>query len=1060
MMAGVTPGMIVPLCFEKSKWTVVAVLGVLKAGAAFVFLDAETQPEARLRAIVEQANATVICSSVQNQDLSQTFRAAVVVVGPGSLAEASATLPPVDPTSPLYLNFTSGSTGQPKGAVVSHRSMASALYYQLEPLRITRETRLYDFASYSFDVAIHNVLATLSAGGCLCVPSDMDRKTRLAESMEEMQTNYIDLTASVSRLLDPQDVPTLKTLTLGGEPVSQDDAERWWGKVHLINSCGPSECTPMSVINTSPDSPAALRRIGLGTGMLTWVVDPADHHRLLHVGQVGELILEGPLLGSGYLNDPVRTAATFIDAPRWLLDHRRQPNQVYKTGDLVQYQPDGTLHIVGRKDTQVKVRGQRVELEEVEHHLRRLLPDDASVVAEAVAMKPSAALVAFVCFNSQATSTSAAVDDNELPNIASMATELEEKLPSRLPPYMVPSLYVPLVAMPMTATGKTNRKDLRALVSTLSREQLDLMRGLPANKQAHRPPVTALERRFQKLWAQALQLPEERVGLDDSFIALGGDSITAMQVVGEARKRVLEFSVADIFRERTIANLIQNSVSVPDDNHFMSNFSAPPQPYNLVDHSVKQGVLAITADSTNVQDVFPTTDFQAMTIVQPCNYFYLDLETTRIDEGRLRSSCQSLFDHYPLLRSTFVRFEGQYWQVVPHRAPPVSLTTFDSEDPLDQACSEVCAQDLGHGVSLNEQNTKFFLVHSDHGSLQTPVSRLILRLSHAQYDGISLPVMVQKLAELYQDHEQQNSLSSLDSFPQYLAHLLRQRAQSHVYWTRHLAGVSNTPITFALSRTLTGSISTEPQTGRKTRAKGMVTLQHLPEDLPQSTLIGSAWAMLLSFITGHDDIIFGHLVANRDISIPGGSGHDIIGPCVNIVPVRVKVNMPSKQTTTTADPRAVPQSIHNQLLSLRETGLMMGWEDIIRSCTDWHKNTTVPNGGSASPILESIVQHQNINEHPEIQFAGTTAKLHWYENQDALPPVPFGVASHPIDGGSSLKIQVLSSTQFVTEEMVKRLVGYLCEIVRMLVSHGTDGNEDAVAWQRLSVAVRADFGTV
>lgn len=997
-------------------------MGVLKAGAAFVFLDAETQPEARLRAITHQANASVICSSLAHQSLSRSFGAAVVVVGPESLTAVPTPLPRVDPANPLYLNFTSGSTGQPKGAIVPHRSFASALHHQLGPLNINRGTRLYDFASYSFDVAIHNVLATLSAGGCLCVPSDMDRKTRLPESMEEMRTNYVDLTASVSRLLDPRDVPSLRTLTLGGEPVSQDDAERWWGNIELINSCGPSECTPMSVINAEPSSPTALRRIGLGKGMLTWIVDPTNHHQLLPVGQVGELVLEGPLLGAGYLNDPIRTEATFIEPPQWLASRRSSPTRVYKTGDLVQYCADGSLHIVGRKDTQVKVRGQRVELEEVEHHLRLLLPQDAKVTAEAVVMEPSATLIAFICLDSQSTSSNAQVSDNQMPKIAAMASDLAEKMSHPLPPYMVPSLYVPLVAMPMTATGKTNRKELRALASSLSREQLDLMRGLPTTKQPRRQPVTPLEHHLQSLWARILHMPQEIVGLDDNFIALGGDSITAMQVVGGARKQGLKFSVADIFQQRTIAALIVNCVSDVEEEADLIY-----KPYSLLDDADRQGILSTILLPENVEDILPMTDFQVQSVKQPCNYFYLDIGTVKVDEGLLRTSCELLSQHYPLLRSTFVSFEKNYFTIVRQQGPP-AFAIVDTKSSLDKACTAICEQDSRRGLSPNELHTKFILVRSHPDTQETELSRLIVRLSHAQYDGLSLASMLQTLADVYDGKVQHPRISSPNSsFPPYLAHLISQRDQSRLHWTRRMTGSSNTPVSSSLSNNQPSSSPSKSQTFHKIQAEENVTLPKQNFDhVPHSALISSAWAILLSCMTGHNDVVFGHLVAGRENP---HAAHDVIGPCVNIIPVRVQV--PPKDKMTASSIREIPKMIHDQLLSLEETGFMMGWQNIIRSCTDWHDEST-----GSSLFLESFVQHQNINENPEISFAGNSAKLHWYENPDALATLPLGIVSHPSAGG--LRIRVLGSSELLTAQLAGSLVSRLCQIVKILVSEGCD----------------------
>ncbi|KAJ6135531.1 Peptide synthetase [Penicillium capsulatum] len=1048
LSAGVTAGMIVPLCFEKSKWTVVGVLGVLKAGATFVFLDVETQPETRLQAIIDQTNSTIICSSVKHQNLCHSFGATAVVVGPESFTTTSASLSQVNPASPLYLNFTSGSTGHPKGAIVSHRSFASALHHQLSALNITRNTRLYDFASYSFDVSIHNILATLSAGGCLCVPSDTDRKTRLVESMEEFQANYIDLTASVSRLITPQDVPTLRTLTFGGEPVSQDDAERWWGKVHLINSCGPSECTPMSVINDRPKTPTALRRIGLGTGMLTWIVDPADHHRLLPIGQVGELILEGPLLGSGYLHDSARTKAAFIDPPRWLSERRKCPGKVYKTGDLVRYHPDGSLQILGRKDTQVKVRGQRVELEEVEQHLRRLLPKNAKVVAEAVPMKPSTTLIAFICLQTEVTMEAPRLDETNKSLVSTMAPELAEQASRSLPPYMVPSLYVPLAAMPMSVTGKTNRKELRALALSFSREQIEQMRGSTANEKPRRAPETEMQRRLQRLWAQILQLPRDTIGLDDSFVGLGGDSITAMQLVGEARRERLQLSVADIFRERTIFNLCQHILVVVEDHN---DIFVPPKPYELVDITVKQTILSTISDQANICDILPTTDFQAESIAQPCNYFYLDLEDAPIDADWLQSSCETLLDHYPLLRSVFVQLERQYYQVV--QKASTSFTTIDSDGPLDLACDTVCAQDIADGLFPNELFTKFFFVRSAKATKETTTSRLIIRLSHSQYDGFSLPMMLHTLVSIYDSRERATQAPSpFSSFAPYLAQLVRQRPQSRRHWERRLVGSRNTPISPILSQHVKNITSPLPRKSRKIHAESTVALpRELPEGVLHSTLLGSAWAVLLSLLTNREDVIFGHLVANRDLSLPGGSGHEIAGPCVNIIPVRVQVTLPSTSNPT-SNIRAIPQSIRSQLLSLRETGLMMGYRDIIQSCTEWgskHQGTY--------PILDSIVQHQNINENPEIEIAGVHAKLHWYENADVLPPVPLGLASHPIDGGSSLRIRVLSSNQYVTDDMAKCLVGFLCEMIDWFSRSGADSSGDGPAWEEFSAKVKANF---
>ncbi|KAF4439338.1 peramine synthetase [Fusarium austroafricanum] len=375
---GVSHGAIIPLCFEKSMWTTVAILAVLKAGAAFVLLDPSI-PEQRLRTIFSQTKAQLVVTSMANETLSKRFAPQVIAVGPHMIQELNDKehrQPDVLPTpsSTMYLVFTSGSTGTPKGTILTHKNLASALHHQQSSLKITSKTRMYDFCSYSFDVFVCNTFATLSIGGCLCVPNELDRQNRLAESIASLKANTIDLTPSVSRLLSPEQVPGLEQIIFGGEALRVEDVIPWWDKVRIVSLYGPCECTPNSTINSDPASPGEATSMGKGIGLNTWITQADDHNRLVSMGSVGELLLEGPLLGSGYLNDANKTAEAFIENPTWLSQgsskYPGRTGRLYKTGDLVKYTADGSLLFISRKDEQVKIRGQRVELGEIEHAIR------------------------------------------------------------------------------------------------------------------------------------------------------------------------------------------------------------------------------------------------------------------------------------------------------------------------------------------------------------------------------------------------------------------------------------------------------------------------------------------------------------------------------------------------------------------------------------------------------------------------------------------------------------------------------------------------------------------
>ncbi|KAK2611924.1 hypothetical protein QQS21_002030 [Conoideocrella luteorostrata] len=378
---GIKPGVLVPLCFEKSMWTTVAILGVLKTGAAFLLLDS-SQPKQRLHGITQQAKAHFILSSRSNYLLSLELASEVIIVDPhfftasGDQPDLQPDMQPClpSPSAPMYVVFTSGSTGTPKGTVITHRNMSSALYYQQRMLGFTATSRVFDFSSYSFDASIYNVFATLTAGGCLCVPDEKSRLDNPEKAITLLDANSMILTPSVARVLAPERMAKVQTIMFIGEALHVRDVCAWWGKARTINLYGPCECTPISTVNDKPARLVDATHIGKGVGVLCWVVDSDDHDSLLPPGCIGELLLEGPLVGDGYLNDSERTAAAFIDDPTWLLrgapGRPGRSGRLYKTGDLVRYNEDGSLTFVGRKDTQVKIRGQRVELGEIEHVLR------------------------------------------------------------------------------------------------------------------------------------------------------------------------------------------------------------------------------------------------------------------------------------------------------------------------------------------------------------------------------------------------------------------------------------------------------------------------------------------------------------------------------------------------------------------------------------------------------------------------------------------------------------------------------------------------------------------
>ena len=299
--------------------------------------------------------------------------------------------------------------------------------------------------------------------------------------------------------------------------------------------------------------------IGKGLSSLTWVVDPEDHNRLMPIGCVGELLIQGPLLARGYLNDPDKSAAGFI----WNPGFCTTPSRMYKTGDLVCHNPDGTLVYLGGKDRQVKINGQRVELSDIEYHVQSNLAI-ATQVAVDLAPLPSVysrqAVVAF--FTLDNVSDLANLDGPEDSFLAvsgilsSRLYALEAKPSDHLPGYMVPSMYIPVRELPRSVAGKLDKKALRARLIRLSEGQIACY-GLSADTSVARTPAsTETELRLRSLWHSTLHfVPGASIFLRDNFFRFGSGSLTAIQLSVAASQQGLALTVAEIFHAPTLKGM-------------------------------------------------------------------------------------------------------------------------------------------------------------------------------------------------------------------------------------------------------------------------------------------------------------------------------------------------------------------------------------------------------------------------------------------------------------------------------------------------------------------------
>ncbi|KAF2472339.1 CoA-dependent acyltransferase [Lindgomyces ingoldianus] len=510
--------------------------------------------------------------------------------------------------------------------------------------------------------------------------------------------------------------------------------------------------------------------------------------------------------------------------------------------------------------------------------------------------------------------------------------------------------------------------------------------------------MSAAERTMQQLWARVLNIEPESIGLDDSFFRLGGDSIAAMKLVGEASQDGIRLTIADVFRQPNLSQLVRICRASNHGVQFIPPFSLIPA-HIKEDILSKSNVFSTGIQPENVVDILPATYSQQTFITQGIdnprvafNYLFLDIGP-QLDVDLLRHSCLKLIDHFPIFRTQFAHSQGKLWQAI-LRDVGSPFTMFNVKGPIPQESQMIFMRDMEqcHPLGLP---TSFILVRNS-----SKENRLIIRLSHAQYDGVCLPIILGTLVSIYQ----QKPLRPAIGFQTYLAHARYQQTTSGRYWQELLQGSHLTRATTKLCPKMP-----EETTPRVVRAERSIYAPRLPEHLTMASLVSSAWAVVLSIVTGEEDVVYGHVIAGRNSDISGVT--EIVGPCLNVVPVRAF----TPSTKTSED---LIRSVQEQYVSLGQSD-SMGWDEIMQQCTNW----------PAGSPLDSVFQHQNIDAEFEIHIAGETTKVQWFNNPFTVPSY-LSVWSQP--QGNKLKIMIAGNTHILAAEMADPLLDMLVEAVKTL----------------------------
>ncbi|KAF2422733.1 acetyl-CoA synthetase-like protein [Tothia fuscella] len=998
---GLQPGQFVPLCFNKSLWATVAMISVLKAGGVCSFLD-PSYPPARLKWILESLNTDFgITISNQKCVLEEMIPVLAIDLQTGvSQVESVRTLPTVRVDAGAFVVWTSGSTGIPKGIILEHSAICTSIYHHGKALGLSPRSRVFQFAAYTFDVSISDTLCTLLNGGCLCVPSESQRLNSLAPTIRDLCANQACLTSTVAELLQPSEVPSLQKLILGGEPLSKANVQKWAGTTFLTNIYGPAEVSMwcMGNIGLGPDSDET--NIGRGLGARVWIVDIKDPNRLCCVGMMGELLLEGPLLARGYLNDPVKTSEVFISNPAWATERICPPGtRFYKTGDLVCYNEDGSIKYVGRKDSQVKINGQRIEMGEIEHNIILELGEDATamVVVARISGQTRDSLVAVLGFGNlldggENFETTTATINQVRPHVKRIRAALKRTLPQ----YMVPEIFLPIKSIPVTPSGKSDRRRVRDMISHLSSDQIQ--RNLHGSSIEFRPPVAANELLLRMLWAEILHLSENSIGLDDDFLALGGDSISAIKLIAKANAAGLHLTVASVFKYPTLIDMAREA-SVP----FLPK--AGQDVVAMADEEYerlqKEAFPIFGINKCDVEGVVLATDFQA-TAIAAClmahhgfvNFFTFNFHEN-IDHCRLREACTKVLQSNQILRTVFIVWRRRVLQVL-HRPSTVTQQVQVHDCPDGRDVEKYLACEEKENFLMGAQFCRFDICKMKEGKI-----RLVLRISHAQYDGLSFPRISEDLVSAYSTGELP-SKSDVTSF-QCGKYVNKSAAQK--YWTGLLSGSTMTTL-------VDHSEPTWRMLNSETLQRRIQTLLPCDPKITFATMLKAAWATVLAKFTGESNVVFGYVSSGRSALHPGILG--LCLPCMAIVPVNISVTAKSGNDLLQELQAQHVQSLDHELF---------GWRNIVEQCTDWRPWTR----------FSSIVQHQNIDT---ILGESGSQELSFQVSAKVSKADVADVTIYSVPDGEMTTLEIGFCSKVVPHQLAELLLDSLCDSLQYMAEDG------------------------
>jgi len=951
---GVKPDDIVGLIADRSFEMIIGMLGILKAGGAYLPIEPD-YPQQRVRFMLEDSDVNILLTQSWIGERIEMINYEKINLDDSKLYESESTDLEIlnNPNDLAYVIYTSGSTGMPKGVMIEHRSVVNLAIGQKNIYEMDENDRILQFYSASFDASVEQIFMALLNGAALCLVSNdiLLDSFKFNMYLHDNAITHLDVVPSFLEGLDLNGLDSLKRVVSSAEACPVPLAKRLSKRFKLFNEYGPTEATVASITYlVNPESIGSNIPIGKPiTNYQTYIL--SDNNNLCSVGIPGELCIGGDGLARGYLKRPELTAEKFVPNPF------KPGERMYLTGDLARWLPDGTIEFLGRIDHQVKIRGFRIELGEIESRLLELEHVKETVVLAREDETGDKYLCAYV------------VTDKD-----TQVSELRQSLSENLPDYMVPSYFVLLDKMPLTPSGKVNRKVLPEPEGVAGTEYV--------------APRNAAQEVLAAIWSDVLN--KERIGIYDNFFELGGHSLKGTILISKIHKELnVELPLRELFKSPTISG-ISEYIEDAMESVYDSIHPAVKKDYYEASSAQKRMWLLQQFDIGSTGYNIPSV-------------FILDGD---LSKSRFELAFRELIARHEMLRTSFSMMDGVIVQRVAKKIDFEIEYVEVSEENIEEKIKEfIIPFDLSEAPLLRV------------GLVRIADDRhyLLLDMHHIISDGESMGIFTREFMALYENRELKEQFLQYKDFSEFQNKFLkseRMKVQEE-YWLKQLSGelpVLNLPLDYArppvqeFAGGKTGFVLDEYITGKLKKAAKTT-------DATLYMILLSAVSILLSKYSGQEEIIVGSPIAGR----PHADLENIMGVFVNTLAMR------SYPTSN--------KSYVEFLTEVKELALQ-AYENQDYQFEELVDKLNLSRNLSRNPLFDVMFTLQNMNS---IDFELEGLKLSSYTTDQSL--TKFDLSITAMETNDKLMFSVGYSTSLFKSETAERLCGHLRKLLAVVTEN-------------------------